>query len=299
MACYHPMPAVRLENGEVSMHSRDRERGTPLQLPCGSCIGCRADLKLAWSVRCQHEAQCHEESCVLTLTYDEDHLPTLAQLQPRHLQLFLKKLRKHYHGRKLRFFAVGEYGDTTARPHYHMLVYGLWPVDAERFGEYFKSATIDQIWSYGHVTIDRLTPQSCSYVAGYSLKKIKQRDRRDPVELIDPVTGECVPYQPPFLRMSNRPGIGALWFAKYGNDLKRGYLPHGGKRLRMPRYYAEKLKKIHPEIVEELSGERSQRELDRVQSDPTYDYRRSQRGREVAELVAAAKRRLLKQSNTL
>lgn len=301
MACYHPMPAVRLyKTGDISMLRRDADHGTPLQLPCGNCIGCRADKSLSWSVRAQHEAQCWPENIVVTLTYDDKKLPPLKQLQPRDLQLFIKKLRAHYHGRKIRYFAVGEYGEKTSRPHYHALLYNLKPTDLKKYSEkLYTSEILTSLWSYGNVLVDDLTPQACSYVAGYALKKIKQIDRREPRELVDPATGECAYYQPPFLRVSNRPGLGALWLEKYSRDLLRGYLPHEGKKLKIPRYYADKIKTLYPAQSEELAAQRQSAELDRVRSDPTYDYRRSRTGRDAAELIAATKRRLLQTQKTL
>lgn len=301
MACYHPMPAVRLDkSGDISMLRRDADKGAPLQLPCGNCIGCRADKTLSWSVRAQHEAQCWEENSVVTLTYDDEKLPPLKQLQPKHLQDFLKKLRAYYHNRRIRFLAVGEYGEKTSRPHYHALLFNLKPTDLKPYNQkLYTSPTLDKIWSYGNVLVDNLTPQACSYVAGYSLKKIKQRDRRELRELIDPATGEVATYQPPFMRVSNRPGIGAYWLEKYSRDLLRGHLPHQGKKLKIPRYYADKIKKIYPVQFEEIDGQRSAAEMHRVMSDPTYDYRRSSAGREAAELIAATKRRLLQTSKTL
>lgn len=300
MSCFHPMPAVRMDgSGDISMARRDADRGTPLQLPCGNCVGCRADKTLSWSVRCQHEAKCWDENIVATLTYDPKKLPPLGQLDPVHLQSFIKRLRRFYTGERIRFFAVGEYGDDSSRPHYHALLYNIKPVDWKPYGQYFASDILTEIWGHGNVVLDNLTPQSCSYVAGYALKKIKAADRREVRELIDPATGECAYYVPPFLRMSNRPGIGALWFEKFKSDLLRGYLPHGGKKLKIPRYYADKLKTLYPEQCEELSGSRSLAEMDRVSTDPTYDYRRSDVGREAAETIARAKRALLKPSKPL
>ena len=46
------------------------------------------------------------------------------------VQKFLKRLRKAYRG-KLRYFVAGEYGEQTARPHYHMILYGWQPTDLE------------------------------------------------------------------------------------------------------------------------------------------------------------------------
>lgn len=295
MSCYHPMPAVRLDSGDVSLSWGDREKGSRLQLPCGSCLGCRRDRVMGWSLRCQHEAQMWDSNQFLTLTYDDKHLPPLSILAPRDMQLFLKKLRKHYRGVRVRFFGVGEYGEQSGRPHYHLLLFNLDISDRKRYNdEYWTSPTVDKLWGKGQALIGDVTPKSCSYVAGYALKKVRQSERREPKELIDPDTGECAYYVPPFARMSNRPGIGATWYAKYGTDLHRGFVPVSGRRMPIPRYYSEKMKVDVPARMEELEQERLERDRIASENDPTYWYGKSQRRRDAAEHIARTRGAALK-----
>lgn len=309
MACFHPIPAVQMESGEVSLSFHDRALGSPLQLPCGSCVGCRTDRVLSWSLRCQHEAACWDVSYVLTLTYDDEHLPPLSVLRPRDMQLFLKRVRKAMSGdkevvpgsglRPIRFFGVGEYGDRTSRPHFHILLFNAPLSDLKAYDKrHLKSSFLDETWGMGSVVVDRMSPEACSYVAGYALKKVKRVERSQPVELVDMSTGECVDYVPPFARMSNRPGIGAFWYDKYHRDLLRGYVPVAGKKLSTPRYYKEKLKRDFPAQMDLLVEERDRRELDRLESDPTYLYRRSEAGRAASEQVALAKKNLFRATKT-
>ena len=61
----------------------------------------------------------------LTLTYNDDNLPSDVGLHKDDLQRFFKRLRKALDTKKIRYFACGEYGDTTSRPHYHAIVFGL------------------------------------------------------------------------------------------------------------------------------------------------------------------------------
>lgn len=46
-----------------------------LMLPCGRCIGCRLDRSKQWAIRLMHEAQLHERTAFITLTYDNKRLP--------------------------------------------------------------------------------------------------------------------------------------------------------------------------------------------------------------------------------
>ena len=47
-----------------------------VEIPCGQCIGCRLDRSRAWADRCLLEASQYPHNCFLTLTYDDEHLPT-------------------------------------------------------------------------------------------------------------------------------------------------------------------------------------------------------------------------------
>lgn len=81
MPCYNPLAATRLPAGTLVIHTRkpgEARKKTPegygkdLAIPCGRCIGCRAETQRQWATRCQHEAQLHERNCALTLTYSND-----------------------------------------------------------------------------------------------------------------------------------------------------------------------------------------------------------------------------------
>jgi len=50
----------------------------PLALPCGQCTGCLLERSRQWAVRLMKEFKLHDETCFLTLTYDDAHVPTLA-----------------------------------------------------------------------------------------------------------------------------------------------------------------------------------------------------------------------------
>ena len=95
-----------------------------LAVPCGKCIGCRIAKRKEWSLRMLHELTYHPQSSFITLTYDDYHLPSDNSLKKRHLQLFIKRLRKNLGERRIKYFACGEYGGQTMRPHYHAILFG-------------------------------------------------------------------------------------------------------------------------------------------------------------------------------
>lgn len=211
-----------------------------MAVPCGSCVGCRADRASEWSRRCMHEASLYPRNCFLTLTYSDGHLPDYGFLCPLDLQLFIKRLRKRK-GAGIRFFGCGEYGDVGNRPHYHVLLFNCSFEDAVPCGKsLFESATVSKLWEYGKHTLGECTAASANYVAQYTAKKQYGLAAREEYAVSE--DGEVVYKVQPFLRMSNRPGIGAPWLERYREDLKRGFLVVDGEKCAIPRAYVERLK---------------------------------------------------------
>jgi hypothetical protein len=239
MACYRPVPARRADDGpwelNPPMGSADAE------IPCGKCLGCRADKSFGWTVRATHEASLHDENRFVTLTYDDEHLPT--ELEPHVLQKFLKKLRRskdkhnvHILGKRrtsIRYLACGEYGEQTLRPHYHICLFNCGFADEEQYGgtDLSTSPTLDKLWGLGSAKIAQFSPATAGYVASY-LTKTGQKTYAD---------ADGVALQPPFLRSSSKPAIGKAWLDKYANDLQHGYVVHEGKKATVPRYYQKKM----------------------------------------------------------
>lgn len=155
---------------------------------CGQCLPCRIQRRRIWVHRMMLEAAVHPAASVVSLTYDNDNLPDAGSLDPRHLQLFLKRVRKNIG--QCRFYGVGEYGDETERPHYHVVLFGL---DAGTVDDH-----VSRCWDYGGTYTDTLTLEGAQYVAGYVTKKLTDKN--------DVRLGGRYPE---FARMSLRPGIGA------------------------------------------------------------------------------------------
>lgn len=218
-------------------------------IPCGNCLGCREAKAKAWALRCRLELQEHPKAAFTTLTYSNEKLP--PTLQKRHLQLFLKRLRfKFSEGRKtsrtVRFFACGEYGERTKRPHYHAILFSASTADAE---------AIQKAWTYGHAHTVTATPAAINYVAGYTAKKLGEM-REAQTEKVDPDTGEVYNHQPPFLQMSRRPGIGGEARQKFKTSW-RNCAVMNGQTQPVPRYLHEAWKKTATkEELERLEDEK-------------------------------------------
>lgn len=188
-----------------------------MRLPCGGCVGCRMARAREWALRCELELRDHERSRWGTLTYDDTHLP--PTLVKRHLSGFIKRLRAR--GERVRFFASGEYGERTERPHYHPILFGL-----------RDDSLVQECWPFGFASLYPVTPKAVAYVAGYVAKKVGWK--LESGERVDYKTGEVYQYQPPFVLMSRRPGIGAS--ARKFSASWRRFAVHGGSPIPVPRY---------------------------------------------------------------
>lgn len=256
MHCYNPLHAYRYKDGSITFH--EKPDADALKLPCGQCVGCRLDRSRQWAIRCLHEAKMHQDKCFLTLTYDDKHLPRHANLQYRDFQLFMKRLRRR-RTNTLRFYACGEYGEKTERPHYHLCLFGTDFQDKRYHSKtpsgdkLYTSTELNEIWQQGHALIGNITFESAAYVARYIMKKITGNQAKEHYKRIDKDTGEIYNKTPEFNKMSLKPAIGKTFLTKYWNDIfPQGTVISRGHEVRAPRYYEKILKKIDPQMYEEL-----------------------------------------------
>ena len=232
MPCYHP---TEVPIRRKSLYSRRKIKDTAV-VPCGRCIGCRAEQGRQWAVRMMHESRMHEDNVFVTLTLDDDHLNENAELCPKDFSGFVKSLRKTQE-RRISFFGCGEYGDHKGRPHYHALLFGVNFLDRD-FGvsstesNVWRSQTLESIWGRGRCEGGTVTMASCSYVAGYIRKKQKAKD----YDRANPDSGVLL--EPEFARMSLRPAIGRNWIKKWWTDVyPKDYVVVDGHEAKPPRYY--------------------------------------------------------------
>jgi len=190
-----------------------------------------------------HEASLHDANCFLTLTYTDEHIPSDGSLIKRHFQLFMKRLRKAYTGTRIRFFAAGEYGAESGRPHYHALIFGFdFPdkVFLSRRGDHkvYRSASLEKIWGKGLAEIGSVTFESAQYCAGYILKKVTGDLAEEYYQGLDLASGEITQLLPEFGLMSQRPGIGREWIEKYHEEVYRhDSVIVRGRKVKPGHYY--------------------------------------------------------------
>ena len=215
-----------------------------IPVPCRTCLGCRIDYSREWANRMCLEMLCSGQACFITLTYNNSSLPLTKDLIPtlckRDWQLFMKRLRKAFPDRKLRFYMCGEYGSHTLRPHYHAIIFGLdifafpdlkYLKKSEIGSLYFSSPKLEKIWSKGFCLIAECNFRTCAYVSRYTLKKHFGSSKSE-------LRGAL----PEFTLSSRRPGIGLdpSLLDKFQGDFFDIPLSDGVQHIRVPRSFIKK-----------------------------------------------------------
>lgn len=262
MPCYRPLLAYRSKtvgpNGKrgIVFNKNDGFNDMEISLPCGKCIGCRIERSKEWAVRIMHESTLHEENIFLRLSYDNEHIPPNQSLDKRHCQLFMKALRNRV-DKKLRFYLCGEYGEKNNRPHYHVILFGYRPKDAQylsipfRKHNLYRSEEIERSWKKGQIAFGEVTFESAQYVSKYCHKLITG-------ELSNEHYGDRIPE---FALMSRNPGIGKNWYVKHHKDLfprDECKFRRGGKIIDMsvPKYYTNLYEQENPDDYARIKRER-------------------------------------------
>lgn len=134
----------------------------------------------------------------------------------------MKRIRqehKKFSNKQVRYYAVGEYGTKTGRPHYHALIFNL----AEK-------VDIQKFWYKGHIHIGQVNEASIAYCTKYVIQ-YKDKEQRH--------------INPPFALMSKRPAIGHQYLTtatkKWHKENQYFHCNHYERKVNMPRYYRKKI----------------------------------------------------------
>lgn len=166
----------------------------------------------------------------------------------------MKKLRKAVTtNKKLVYYAVGEYGSETQRPHFHSILFNLLKKEKD-------SQFLEGVWKNGHVHVGDVTGASMAYVTGYLQKHISREEN------------ESDDREKEKSFMSKGIGHNYITPARskyYKRKLKPFLTIEGGQKLSLPRYYKDK---IFTEEEKTILGERAKNFIE--ENDPFgEDYR--------------------------
>lgn len=194
-------------------------------VPCGKCIYCLNSKRNDWSFRLYQEQKQSTSAVFITLTYTDENLtwgasaPTLVK---QDFQLFMKRLRKHNEKwkTKIRYYAVGEYGTETQRPHYHAMLFNTHANVLNK---------LTDIWKLGATHIGECNPATIRYLTKYVINNAQKHQDK----------------LPQFSLMSRKPGIGENYLKHNANYHKATSNLHvindvGGFQT-LPRFYQDKI----------------------------------------------------------
>lgn len=231
--CYFPLSI------KPDYKQRSITNSLAVKVGCGKCKLCRQARSRQWIVRLKSELSESISAHFITLTYDEDTVPktsnNLQTLDKKDFQKFMKRMRK-YHATinkksVLKYYAVGEYGSKTQRPHYHAILFNADP------------DSINKIWGKGHTHYGEVTAQSIAYVTGYTdklrLSKILRHetdDRENEFNLISQGIGKSLVNEK---------------IQHYINFSKLDTIKLDGDNYTIPRYVKDKLN-IGDDIKEDI-----------------------------------------------
>jgi len=219
------------------------------RVPCGKCLPCQKKRRSEWSLRLEHEYMFSDSAFFLTLTYDDYNIPRTKEnyqtLNKKHIQNYIKRIRNDHVkyvsnifkipnkevknvSKPIRYYAVGEYGTKTRRPHYHMLLFNYDISNLAPLTNQWKNTKSG--YKKGFVDVGTVTSASINYVTKYMFKQFNRKtDKRIP----------------PFSLMSKKPIIGHAYLENYGqHHIQNETLEvrdQNGNLRRLPKAYLKRL----------------------------------------------------------
>lgn len=197
-------------------------KSSGLIVPCGSCPQCKLKRVNSWVFRLEQQARLHQTSHFITLTYAQPHITPngFMTLYKKDYQDFMKRLRWNTKQPNIKYYAVGEYGSQSWRPHFHAIIFDIYPED------------VNKAWPHGHIDVGDVNSNSIAYCCKYICK-----DKKIPLFPKDDRLRE-------FALQSKK--LGANYIndetIKYHKSKLNSYiLKPDGHKMCLPRYYRDKI----------------------------------------------------------
>ena len=273
MSCFHPLHGYESpKNGKWLSENQVglKHNFNPMTIPCGKCTGCRTEYSRQWAMRITHEASLWKlRNTFITLTYNDNWLPTHNTLIKRDFTLFMKRLRKKRKSNKanpIRFYMCGEYGEKQGRPHYHAILFNCLFKKEDKIGKnLYTSTELQDLWSWtnprnksetqsmGYVSHGDVTFQSAAYVANYVQKKINGKQKAEHYA----IPGTKFSRQQEYAQMSRKPGIAGDWLTKWKDEVYKNDSIHiDGRKMKPPKYYDRQMEILEPQKIAIIKAQR-------------------------------------------
>jgi len=222
---------------------------------CGQCYQCKQQKLTDWTTRIMIERTKCKHAYFTTLTYDEENVykknDCYLSLSKKDLQNFIREVRRE---KKIRYYAIGEYGTKTFRPHYHIIIFT---------NEKMNVDFIKKHWKRGNIKNYPLCMGNIVYVCKFHVN----------YKTINDEHCEIYGIEKQFAIMSRRPGIGFSYIDEkikeyHDENYKRNYLFVEGVKRPIPRVFQKKLLNVHQ--LDYLYCKRLEKEQKKFDDDPFY-----------------------------
>lgn len=203
-----------------------------MAVPCRKCSVCRVGKISFLEKLCDFETitqyQKGRFSSFLTLTLRDEHISHCGLCRgqyTRFLDLFRIRLKRQF-GLSYKYVGCAEYGDTTMRPHYHYVLFGVSPSQVETI--------LRDVWQHSIFDVGYLSAGGTRYVIDYIMTNSnKLTDEKNQYFL---ERGLC----PPFFTKSTSLGVDYLESKIIPYYREHGYYLDKGKKVLLPAYYCGK-----------------------------------------------------------
>lgn len=152
-----------------------------IKVPCNRCIACTQRKAREWAFRLWQQNKIAKNANFITLTYNDKALPindqyTYPELNKQHVIDFMKRLRRKNEYKfpemgKMKYYATGEYGGWTGRPHYHIILFNSHQSLNKNLHTLWYNTGDKSKLPMGNVDIKATCMETISYVAGYVMTR--------------------------------------------------------------------------------------------------------------------------------
>lgn len=205
-------------------------KNSSLLVPCGKCYCCRSHYRDTWTLRLLNHYKSVRKGIFLTLSYNDDNIPLDRSVSKVDLQLFFKRLRKHYPSRTISYFAASEYGDKKFRPHYHIIVFGIDCPTSNYLRIRLSNFISKSVWKKGYCFVGDVNEKTIKYTTKYILKDIAFNKDKDFYEFNNLAV--------PFTLKSTKLGLN-YFLSNISSFIDKAFSSNVNNS--MPRYYRVKL----------------------------------------------------------
>lgn len=204
-------------------------------VPCGHCSDCIGTKRQDWNNRLYYEAYYSQLTLFVTLTYCDEFIKeaTVSDVDYQVLfyldvTKFMKRLRKEI---EFRYFYVGEYGEQSLRPHYHLLFFFRKKYDPVLLEKLFLDKWSKDGYPFGQISI---------FIANQAMLKYCTKDMLKELESFQHLPKEFRP------RLFASKKLGCDYVNEFADWHRKAIIDRqkmaiNGTSYGMPRYFRDKI----------------------------------------------------------